>query len=316
MKIKYIIASLVLGSLLFASCSKDDGISYPNTNNKGKAKPTVGLEITDKTDVGFTLKLTPSADVQNYAYAIFTSTDGNFTNSIPDAYSIVTKSVNGTYTSASIIKGDETSKDVRISCVLQDYYQVSVAAISKDGLLGEVETTVVNIPGAHPDVAFKAGYYTITPDTKADLEPYGAYDGPTVGQPFKVTIGEVEPGTFVMTGAWFGEQGATLPLRGTYDYSENKLTFNGLVYGYESDGSYFSDNGVIYALLNSTTCFVLYAAPLVLKCTVEDKVATVTEIEDGYMEIDVHGYPSPYPFIGILGYFEKDYKIEYAGPLE
>ncbi|MBQ2543748.1 MAG: hypothetical protein II556_02210 [Bacteroidales bacterium] len=316
MKIKYLIASLVLGSMLFASCSKDDGINYPNTNNKGKAKPTVGVEITDKTDVGFNIKLTPSADVQNYAYAVYTSTDGKFTNSIPDAYSIVTKSASGTYVAGSIIKGDETSKDVKINCVLQDYYQVCVAAISKDGLLGEVETTVVNIPGAHPDITFKEGYYTITPDTKADLEPYGAYDAPYVGQPFQVAIGEVEPGTFVMTGAWFGEEKAALPLRGSYDYSENTLTFDGLVYGKEASGTYFGENGTIYALVSPSSCAVLYAAPIVLKCTVKDKIATVTEISDGYMQINVHGYPEPFPYIGMLGYFEKGYKIEYTAPLQ
>ena len=301
---------------MFVACSKDDGISYPNTNNKGKAKPTVGLEVTDKTDVGFTLKLTPSADVQNYAYAVFTSADGKFENGTPDAYSLVTKSVSDTYVAGSIIKGDESSKDVRINCVLQDYYQVFVAAISKDGLLGEVESTIVNIPGAHPDVTFKSGYYTITPDTKADLAPYGAFDGPTVGDPFKVAIGEVEPGVFVMTGAWFGASTLSLALRGSYDYSENTLTFSGLVYGKEASGSYFSTSGVIYALYDSANCAVLYASPIVLKCEVKDKISTVTEIADGFMEIDIHVYASGYPFLGIYGYFEKGYSIEYAGPLE
>ena len=119
-----------------------------------------------------------------------------------------------------------------------------------------------------------------------------------------------------MTGAWFGEEKAALPLRGSYDYSENTLTFDGLVYGAENKGTFFGEKGTIYALVSDSSCAVLYAAPIVLKCTVKDKIATVTEISDGYMQINIHGYPSPYPYIGMLGYFEKGYKIEYTAPLQ
>ena len=64
MKLRYIIASLVLGSLVFASC--DDGISVPNTANKGKEKPTVATELKDSTDVEFTLTFTVSEDVASF----------------------------------------------------------------------------------------------------------------------------------------------------------------------------------------------------------------------------------------------------------
>lgn len=312
MKLKYLITSLVLGSLVFASCEDEisSGSSASNVN-KGKEKPTVAVEVKDHSDVDFTLTITPSEDVQNYAYVIF-SADSYEYASVPSAYEIVTKSVSGTYASASIIKADETSQDVNIKCVLKDFYQVCVAAISKDGLLSEVDTMTVHIPGAHPDIAFVNATYTITPLSKAELAD-DAYDDPLVGTPFDVTIAEVEPAVYVLVAKWFGM--FSLNLVGAYDYSDNTLTFDGIVYGKESDGSYF---GYLVGLFDSNTkIWAIYGGgksgtePLVLQCTVADKKAKVSSIKSGGIEIDVHQYASGYPWLGVFGYFDEENTIEY-----
>jgi len=319
MKFRYILTSLVLGSLVFASC--EDEVAPGGTAssaNKGKEKPTVAVEVKDYSDVEFTLTLTPSEDVANYAYAVFVADSYEYAK-IPSAYELVTKAVSGTFASASIIKGDETSKDVNLKCILKEYYQVCFAAIGTNGLLSEVDTMTVHIPGAHPDVTFVEGYYTITPATAEDLAE-DAYEDAGVGKPFDVAffIDEDNPAVYHAYAKWFGNFGVDMV--GSYDYSNNTITFDGTEYGYEEDGSAF---GYIMGLLDSNSkCWVFYGGgksgedPIVFQCTVEDKKATITSIKSGGMEIDIHQYASGYPWLGIYGYFDNENTIVYKGPFE
>lgn len=307
MKIRYIIASVVLGSLLFTSCG--DGISLPNTDNKGKAKPTVGVEITDQTETGFNIKLSPSADVQNYAYAVY-ATDSEEVPAAPSAYELVTRGVAGTYAANSIIKGDETSKDVKINCILKDYYHVCVAAISKSGLLGEVETKTVHIPGAHPDVTFVNAVYTF--DAPMSDEFGSDAFAPGLGGPFDITIAEADPAVYVMDATWFGLFKFTL--EGTYDYTDNTLTFDGTFYK-DTQGSTF---GYIcgYANAAQTLGWALFGGgqsgkePLVLQCELKDKKAYVTSIKSGAIEIDIADRSSgSWAMAGIISLIDRTTKV-------
>lgn len=309
MKTRFIFASLVLAAA--AVCSCDEGISTPNTDNKGKEKPTVAVELKDNSDVDFTISLTPSADVQNYAYVIY-SADSYEYAAIPSAYDIVTKSVSGTYAAASIIKGDETSKDIELKCILKDYYQICVAAISKDGLLSEVDTMTVHIPGAHPDIEFVSGVYTIDAYTSEDLGDDAFTDG--LGGPFDITIYEAAPGVYATNGAWFGV--FNLPLVGSYDYSDNTLTFDGKVLGDEASGTRF---GSLVGYVDKTVplAWAIFGGgssgsdPLVFQCEVADKKATITSVKSGALEIDIYnGSSGSWAWYGIYGYFDNESTVK------
>ena len=310
MKTRYILAALTLGSaLLAASCEKDQN---PNTANRGKEKPTVAVEVTDDSDVEFTLKLTPSSDALSYAYVIYTADSYDYAN-IPSAYDIVTKSVSGTFQSEAIIKGDESSTDVNVKCVLKEYYQICTAAISKDGLLGEVDTMTVYIPGAHPDISFVNAVYTLEPYTSEDLGEDAFADG--LGDPFDIQFIEVEPAVYVATGPWFGA--FNIPLVGTYNYSNNTLTFDGTVYGDEASGTYF---GGLVGYVDRTVplAWALFgggnsgAEPLVFQCSVTDKKATISGVKSGAIEVDIYnGSSGSWSWYGVYGYFDEDCTITF-----
>lgn len=312
MKIRNIIASLVLGSLVFASC--DEGISTPNTANKGKAKPTLGVELKDNTDVDFNLTFTPSADVANFAYVIYTADSYDY-KTIPSAYDIVTKGVTGTFAAASIINDESASKDVNVKCILKDYYQICFAAISKDGLLSEVDTMTVHIPGAHPDITFVSGVYTFTSYTSEELGSMAFMPG--LGGPFDLTISE-SAGVYSTSGPWFGV--FNLPLVGVYDYTDNTLTFDGTVLGDEASGSYF---GGLVGYVDKTVplAWALFGGgssgsdPLVLQCTVKDKKATITSIKSGAIEIDIfNGSSGSWANSGVFGLLDSDCSVVLKTP--
>lgn len=307
MKLRYIFTVLAVSSLVFASCEDEQA---PNTANKGKEKPTVQMEVVDDSDVEFTLKLTPSDDAATYSYVVFTADSYDY-NSIPSAYDLVTNSVASTFQKGSFIKGDETEKEVNVKCVLKDYYQVCVAAISKDGLLSEVDTMTVHIPGAHPDVDFVDGIYTITPYTYEEIGE-DAYDESIIDDPFDITIEEVEPSVYVASATWFGL--FNFQFTGAYDFSANTLTFDGCIYGREAEGTYM---GYIVSSLGSGFFGAFFGGgpngdePLVLQCEVVDKKATVTSIKSGAFEFDIYyNGGSGYSWFGIWGVFDEDCTIE------
>lgn len=311
MKVRNIIASLLLGSVVFASCGEK--ISTPNTANKGKEKPTVGIELKDNSDVDFTLTLTLSDDILSYGYVIYAA-DTTVYATIPSAFDIVKKSVPGAFASGAAIKGDETTVDLNFKCVLKEYYQICTAAISKDGLLSEVDTLTVYIEGAHPEITFVNAKYKITPYTKEELGDDAHAACP--GTPFEVSVLEVAPSVYVTDGAWFGL--ANIPLVGTYDYSDNTLTFDGTEYGYEADGSIF---GGLYSYIDRTVPLALAVFgggssgtdPLVFQCTVADKKATITSIKSGALDFSVYnGSSGSWQYAGLFGFFDEDCTIEFV----
>lgn len=309
MKVKYIFTVLALSSLLFASCEDEQA---PNTANKGKTKPTVEVEVTDDSEVAFTLKLTPSSDVMTYSYAIYTADSYDY-QTIPSAYSMVTGSAPSAFQSGTFIKGDDTEKDVEVKCVLKEYYQICTAAISKDGLLSEVDTMTVYIPGAHPDIDFVNAYYTITPYTGEELGD-DAFNAAGAGcKPFDILITEAEPGVFVASSSWFGL--LNYSFKASYNYSDNTLTIDGVRYGKESDGSYF---GYIVASLGNGYYGALYGGgasgkePLVFQCEVVDKKAKVVGVQSGAIEVDIYYNPgSGYSWQGIWGLFDDECQIAF-----
>ena len=315
MKLKYIFSALAVSALLFTSCEDEQ---TPNTANKGKEKPTVAVEVTDDSQVAFTLKFTPSSDVATYSYVVYTADSYDY-KTIPSAYDLVTGSVAQTFQSGSFIKGDETDKDVEVKCVLKDYYQICTAAISKDGLLSVVDTMTVHIPGAHPDIDFVNAVYTVTPYTGEDLGD-DAFNPEGAGcKPFDITLEEVEPGVFTASGTWFSLLDITFTA--SYNYSDNTLTIDGTYYGEEADGSAF---GYIVANLGGGFFAALFGGgtsgsePLVLQCEVVDKKAKVKGVKSGALEVDIYYNPgSGYSWQGVWGYFDEDspivFKEEYTG---
>lgn len=314
MKVRNIIASLLLGSVVFASCGEK--ISTPNTANKGKEKPTVGIELKDNSDVEFTLTLTLSDDILSYGYVIFTADTTEYAT-IPSAFDIVKKSVSGAYASGAVIKGEETTVDLNFKCVLKEYYQICTAAISKDGLLSEVDTMTVYIPGAHPDITFVNAKYKITPYTAEELGDDAFSACP--GTPFEVSIIEVEPSVYVTDGNWYGLK--NIHFVGKYDYTQNTLTFDGTEYGSESDGSIF---GYLVGYVDTTIPLALAVygggssgtEPLVFQCTVTDKKATVTSIKSGALDFSIYnGSSGSWKYAGLYGYFDEDCTIEFVEEL-
>lgn len=314
MKTRYLIAALTLGAALLSSCTEDK--QEPNTKNKGKDKPAAVIEFKDNTDVEFTVTLNLSGDAVTYGYVVYAADSYEY-KTIPSAYDIVTKGVTGTFVSDAVLAGDKTSADVNVKCILKDYYQICAASIDKNGLLSEVDTMTVHIPGAHPDIAFHEGIYTITPFKASDLPDGYAY--PVFGgNPFEVTIAEVAPATYVMSAKWFGL--VDIDFVGTYNFSDNTLSFDGTEYGYEQYGS---DFGYIVGYLNSahTLAYAINISdlstedPLVLGCTVKDKVATVSSIKSGNLELTIAQYNGGWGLAGLYGYFDSTSKIEFTSEL-
>lgn len=303
---KHIALIVAAATLVLAGCTKDNN---PNTDNRGKEKPKVELELADNIDTEFNLKITPSSNTKYFGYVVYAGAD----NAAPSAYDIVTDNLTG-YLDFKLYESDSAAKDVVVKCILSDDYQVFAAAITESGLLGEVSELKVNIEGAHPEIELVEGTYTITPSAAVE----GEYEPiKSAVDPFNVTISKLDATRYIVSGQWFNF--ATLPLVATFNFSDNTLSMDGSIY---SEGEVSSSEfGLLmgFAKSDKSLAWALFGAgdegkdPMIFTCDVKDKKAIPSAVKQG-IAIEIYNYPALtwYCTVGAflggeeIAYVEKD----------
>ncbi len=145
--LKYI-AVICLAGLFLGACVKEEGLSQ---QNKGKTKPAVTLTLGTATDGLMTVTIAADASASQYGYVIFSGDD----NSAPAAYDIVIDEVGGVEQSEVFSYADGASNEITFECDPNASYQIFAAAITKDGLVGEVTSLDVFVKDTvNPDIVF------------------------------------------------------------------------------------------------------------------------------------------------------------------
>ena len=126
-------AVLVLAGLLLGACVEEPGLS---DQNKGKTKPAVTLTLNGATDGLIAVTLAADATAAHYGYVVMEGKD----NEAPAAYDIVIDEVSGGFDSDVISYADSASSKVYIECDANADYQIFAAAITADGLVGDVSS--------------------------------------------------------------------------------------------------------------------------------------------------------------------------------
>lgn len=149
--LKYI-AVICLAGLFLGACVKEEG---PSEQNKGKAKPVVTLTKTAATDGVFTFTISADASAAHYGYVILAGKD----NEAPAAYDIVVDEVGGTVDADVFAYADAASKEITLECDSNTDYQVFAAAITADGLVGDVVSLDAFVTDTvNPDIAVDEEY--------------------------------------------------------------------------------------------------------------------------------------------------------------
>ena len=147
-------AVLVLAGLLLGACTKEPGLS---DQNKGKTKPAVTLTLNGATDGLIAVTLAADATAAHYGYVVMEGKD----NEAPAAYDIVIDEVSGGFDSDVISYADSASSKVYIECDANADYQIFAAAITADGLVGDVTSLNVFVTDeTNPDIVYdeETGY--------------------------------------------------------------------------------------------------------------------------------------------------------------
>lgn len=293
---------LAVAAMTFSSCEDD---SEPSKANKGKERPVVTVEIADSTTTEFVLRIKGSEGSKYVGYAVYSGGDAQ----APTAYEILTQDVSRTVATHVYASGSAEFTDT-VLCVLNDNYQVFAAAMTESGLIGEVTELPLTIKGAHPAVELVLGDYTITPSEAAVADFDATYVSYT-SQPFTITLSKISDTQYVASGYWFNLFG--LDFVGTYDYSTNRLSFDGTVYDSETgqpdpDGSYF---GYILGYIDRSvpTAYALFgagstgASPMVFQCQVSGTDSVPASVVQG-IEFDLYsGATGSWRYQSTLAYF-------------
>ena len=293
-------------AFVLSGCAKDNN---PNTDNRGKEKPVVEVELTDHIETEFNLKFTPSSNTKYFGYIVYAGAD----NDVPAAYDIVTDNLTG-YLDFKLYESDGAAKEAVVKCILNDDYQVFAAAITESGLLSEVTELKVNIEGAHPEIELQEGTYKITPSAaiEGEYEPIES-----ALEPFEITISKLDATRYIVSGQWFNF--ATLPLVATFNFSDNTLSMDGSIY---SEGEVSSSEfGLLmgFAKSDKSLAWALFGAgdegkdPMIFTCDVKDKKAIPSAVKQG-IAIEIYNYPALtwYCTVGAflggeeIAYVEKD----------
>lgn len=278
----YLITLLAGAALAFSSCESDN---EPSKANKGKERPVVNVEIADSTQTEFILRFKASGDTKYVGYAVYAGGKAQ----APSAYDILTQDVSGTV-SAHVYESGSTEFTDTVLCVLNDNYQVFAAAMTESGLIGEVTELSLTIPGAHPSVQLKLGSYVITPSEAAVAKFDPNYLSVT-SSPMTITLSKFSDTEYLASGRWFNL--FNLEFIGTYDYSTDRLSFNGDIW-YSSDDERVNGFGYIIGTLNQegTLGVGLFGAgnsgnlPMVFQCEVNGDGAVPTSVVQG-IELDL-----------------------------
>lgn len=271
---------LAVAAMSVASCEDD---SEPSKANKGKEKPVVSVEIADSTTTEFVLRIKGSEGTKYVGYAVYSG--GKAT--APSAYEILTQDISGTVATHVYESGSAEFTDT-VMCVVNDNYQVFAAAMTESGLIGDVTELPLTIVGAHPAVSLVLGDYDISPSEEAVADFDATYSART-SQPMTITLSKVSDTQYVASGYWFNLFG--LDFVGTYDYSTNRLSFDGTMWDSQTgavdpDGSYF---GYVLGYIDSSipTGWALFGAgssgtlPMIFQCEVSGTDSVPVSVVQG-----------------------------------
>ena len=196
-------AVFCLAGLFLGSCVKEEG---PSDQNKGKTKPVVTLTKTAATDGVFTFTISADASAAHYGYVILAGKD----NEAPAAYDIVVDEVGGTVDADVFAYADAASKEITLECDSNTDYQVFAAAITADGLVGDVVSLDAFVTDTvNPDIAVDEEYneyifeadgsiiylqytepvsYVDGKEITANLYPGYSYDSKEIVQGYTITV--------------------------------------------------------------------------------------------------------------------------------
>ena len=196
-------AVFCLAGLFLGSCVKEEG---PSDQNKGKTKPVVTLTKTAATDGVFTFTISADASAAHYGYVILAGKD----NEAPAAYDIVVDEVGGTVDADVFAYADAASKEITLECDSNTDYQVFAAAITADGLVGDVVSLDAFVTDTvNPDIAIDEEYeeyifeadgsiiylqytepvsYVDGKEITANLYPGYSYDSKEIVQGYTITV--------------------------------------------------------------------------------------------------------------------------------
>lgn len=280
---KHIALVVAAAAFVLSGCTVDNN---PSTDNRGKEKPVVEMELSDNTETEFNLKITPSSNTKYFGYIVYAGAD----NATPSAYDIVMDNLSG-YLDFNLFENDGAAKDALVKCILNDDYQVFAAAITESGLLGEVTELKVNIKGAHPEIELMEGKYTITPSAAIE----GEYDPIKLAlEPFEVTISKLDATRYIVSGTWFNY--GTLPFVAEFNFSDNTLSMDGSIYSKGKVTESYFNSFVGYASSDKTLAWALFGAgergtdPMIFTCEVKDKKAIPSAVKQG-IDIEIYTYP-------------------------
>ncbi len=294
---KTVLLLIAVAGGIFASCTDNSELSQAN---KGKEKPSVSVSCVDSTLTEFYLNFQASEGSKYVAYAVYAG--DAYTE--PSAYEVLTKDVSGTIASNVYECGSEAFTDT-VLCILKDDYHVYAAAMTGDGLIGEVTKYDVTIEGAHPAVTLKLGTYTITPSAEAVAQFDPTYEKYTA-EPMSITLSQFSDTEFLASGYWFNL--LSFDFVGTYDYSKNQLVFDGTVYWGEEYGTENDFGGAFWLSKSDGIIYALWGAgsegydPMIFQCKVAGEDAIPTSVVQG-IDFEAYYYPS-YEWISSLAYFE------------
>ena len=165
-----------LAGILFSACTKDPG---PSEQNKGKTKPVVTLTQGEASDGVLKFTVAADASASHFGYVVLSGKD----NTAPAAYDIVVDEVSGVLDSDVFSYADAASQEVTLECDAFADYQIFAAAITKDGLVGDVVSLDVFVTD------------TVIPEIAVD-EEYGEYlfepDGSVIHLHFTEPVTYVE----------------------------------------------------------------------------------------------------------------------------
>ena len=237
---KSILAILGTGALLVSACTdKEHELS---TQNRGKAKPTLDVEMSDHTLKTFELEFTLSSDAAYFGYAVFAVNEGE-TISAPSAYDIISGAAS---TAGAILCDTGKASDPKADCycVATEDYKVYAVPMTETGLLGEVKSLDVHIDGALPKFTINNGIYEVT-TTEAHPE---ASNPKAVGK-HRFQIQMYNAVTYLLSSDYFGHLSSmeSAPyLVGKPDFKRNQLVFDGSTY--DPDEGFSSENCFYYNL--------------------------------------------------------------------
>lgn len=232
---KTIIALLGLGAMLLSACdNKEHELS---TQNRGKAKPTVNVDMSDHTLKTFELEFTLSEDASYFGYAVYAVYPEEEITA-PSGYDIISGSASGAI-SNDAGKADEPTASC--FCVDTENYKIYAVAMTETGLLGEVVSIDINIPGALPKFTVKEGIYEVTPSEK-----HPDATNPKALDKHRFMIQMYDAVTYLLSTDYFGHFNsleASPYLVGKPDFKRNQLVFDGSTYD-EDEG--FEDSNCFY----------------------------------------------------------------------